>query len=111
METIAAIFIFSFVILLLVLLGIIFSLGRGSGLIAGFNTMAEEEKNKYDVIALCKFMGKAMFAVSFSMLLCLIGMIYESDPLLYLEIALAIAISLLSAIYSNVGSRFKKGRQ
>ena len=36
-------------------------------MIAGFNTMSEEEKEKYDTVALCKFMGKTMFALSFSM--------------------------------------------
>jgi len=50
-----------------------FSLGKGSSLIAGFNTLSEEEKEKYDVVALCKFMGKMMFALTFCVALWLIS--------------------------------------
>lgn len=57
-----------FIIVLFFVLGIIFYSGRGSSLIAGYNTMPEEEKAKYDTVALCKFMGKMMFALSLSML-------------------------------------------
>ncbi|EOU2028835.1 DUF3784 domain-containing protein, partial [Clostridium perfringens] len=46
-----------FMIALFILLGIMFSLGKWSFLIAGFNTMTKE---KYDVMSLCKFMGKFM---------------------------------------------------
>ena len=37
-------------IALFILLGIMFSLGKWSFLIAGFNTMTKEEKAKYDVM-------------------------------------------------------------
>ncbi|WP_237475779.1 DUF3784 domain-containing protein [Virgibacillus salexigens] len=56
-----------FVIGLFIVLGIILINGKGSSLIAGYNTMPPEEKEKYDTVALCKFMGKMMFALSFSM--------------------------------------------
>ena len=44
------------IIVLFVVLGIVFINGKGSFLIAGYNTMPPEEKEKYDEVALCKFM-------------------------------------------------------
>ncbi|MDY0404825.1 DUF3784 domain-containing protein [Virgibacillus sp. 179-BFC.A HS] len=105
---IPTILVFTFVIALLVLLGIVFSLGKGSSLIAGYNTMPKEEQNQYDTIALCKFMGKLMFAVSFCMLLCLIGVVCKMNWLLYLGIGLSIGIVVFMLIYANTGNRFKK---
>lgn len=92
----------------MVSLGIVFSLGKGSLLIAGFNTLPEEEKGKYNVVALCKFMGKMTFALSFSVVLWLISVIYEMNWLLYFGIALFIVITIIMVIYVNTGSKFKK---
>ena len=58
-------------------LGIVFINGKGSFLIAGYNTMPPEEQDKYDTIALCKFMGKMMFALSFSMVFWIISEAYD----------------------------------
>jgi len=92
----------------MVLLGIIFSLGKGSALIAGFNTLPEEEKNKYDAVALSKFMGKMMFALSFSVVLWLISEVYEMSWLFYIGLALFIGLIIFLLIYVNTGNRFKK---
>lgn len=53
------------VIALFIGIGIVFINGKGSSLIAGFNTMTPEEKENYDTLALCKFMGRMMFVLSF----------------------------------------------
>ena len=105
---IATIFIFTFIIVLMVLLGIVFSLGKGSSLIAGFNTLPKEEKDTYDVVALCKFMGKMMFALSFSVMLWLLSEVYQISWLFFLGLALFIAIIILMILYVNTGNRFKK---
>lgn len=44
--------------------GTVFSLGKGAFLIAGYNTAPKREKEKYDEKALCRFMGKLMFALA-----------------------------------------------
>ncbi|AXI11183.1 DUF3784 domain-containing protein [Oceanobacillus sp. 143] len=88
--------------------GIILSSGRGSSLIAGFNTLPQEEKDKYDSVALCKFMGKVMFALSSSMILWVLSEVYEINWLLVLGIILFIGIVVFSLIYANTGNRFKK---
>lgn len=93
----------------MVSLGITFSMGKGSSLIAGFNTLPEEEKEKYDAAALCKFMGNMMFTLSFIVVLWLISVVYEMDWLLYFGIALFIVKTIFILIYVNTGNRFKKG--
>src|SRR5699024_516960 len=65
------------IILLFAVLGITLSNGNGSFLIAGFNTKSREDKEKYDTVALCKFMGKVMFVLSFSMVLWVVSEMSE----------------------------------
>src|SRR5699024_12873157 len=96
---IASIVMYTFIILLMVLLGIMFSLGKGSSLIAGFNTLSEEEKEKYDVAALCKFMGKMMFAFTFCVVLWLISHIYDIEWLFYIGFALFISLVVFLLVY------------
>lgn len=93
---------------LFILMGIFLINGKGSFLIAGYNTMSEEEKAEYDTLALCKFMGKMMFALSFSMLLWLFSELYNIDWLFYLGLIIFIGIVAFMLIYMNTGNRFKK---
>lgn len=56
------------VFLLFMIIGIYVSFCKDEFLIAGFNTMPGE-KAKYDTVGLCKFMGKIMISLCFSMLI------------------------------------------
>ena len=49
---------------LFVLLGVVFAAGKGTGLIAGYNTASAEEKANYDKKKLCKAMSRLMFALA-----------------------------------------------
>ena len=44
---------------------IVLSQGKGAFLLAGFNTMAQEDKEQYDEKALARFMGKTMYGYCF----------------------------------------------
>lgn len=90
------------------MLGIVFLSGRGSFLIAGFNTKSPEDKREYDIAKLCRFMGKVMFALGFSMMLWVLGMAKEADWMLAAGMALFVAITFFAVIYLNTGERFKK---
>ena len=46
------------------LISIVFLTGHGAGLIAGYNTASEEEKNKYDEKKMCKVMGVGMSVIT-----------------------------------------------
>lgn len=96
------------VILLFIVLGIILYSGKGSFLIAGFNMLPKEEKEKYDTVALCKFMGKMMFALSFSMVLWVLSDVYENKWLFALGLVLFIGIVVFILFYTYGFKRFKK---
>ncbi|APF28456.1 DUF3784 domain-containing protein [Clostridium botulinum] len=97
-----------FIIGLFILLGIILSMGKGSFLIAGFNTMSKEEKEEYDVVSLCKFMGKVMFIIAFCITLFLLSEIFKIRVLFYIGLILFFIVIIFTLIYSNTGNRFKK---
>lgn len=99
--------VYFFTIGLMVTLGILFSTGRGSSLIAGFNTLPDKKKAEYDMIALCKFMGKMMFALSFSVLLWLMCGMLDMSWLFYLGLALFMGLVIFMLLYINTGDHFK----
>jgi hypothetical protein len=96
------------IIVIFIVFGIILSLGKGSFLIAGFNTMTKEEKEKYDVISLCKFWGISMFLFAFCIILFLLSELWEMKILFNIGFVLIFAITLFMLVYSNTGNRFKK---
>lgn len=57
------------ILMLFIILEAVFSLGKGAFLISGYNMFSKEEKAEYDEKALCKFMGKSMFVIAFSVFL------------------------------------------
>ncbi|ENK0840351.1 DUF3784 domain-containing protein [Clostridium sporogenes] len=97
-----------FIIGLFILLGIILSMGKGSFFIAGFNTMPKEEKKEYDVVSLCKFMGKVMFIIAFCITLFLLSEILKIKVIFYIGLILFFIVIIFTLIYSNTGNRFKK---
>ncbi len=96
------------IVVLFVMLGIYFSLGKGAMLIAGFNTMPKEEQDKYDIKAVCKAMGKLMFALSFSMIFWVVGAATEQMGVFHIGTAIFFFIIFVGMIYMNKGDRYKK---
>jgi len=94
-------------ILLFIALGIVFSSGKGSFLIAGFNTMSKTEKAEYNETALCKFMGKVMFIMGFCVALWMTGEIAGVYPIFYAGLIMFFAVIIFTLIYANTGNRFK----
>jgi len=95
-------------IVLFIVLGVILSIGKGAFFIAGFNTMTKEEKDNYDAIALCKFMGKLMFIIAFCISLFVLSDILVIKALFNIGLTLFLVSILFTAIYANTGNRFKK---
>lgn len=104
----AFIIIMGIMIGLFMILGIVLYSGRGSFLIAGYNTMPKEEKDKYDKVALGKFIGKMMFSLSFSMIFWVLSEIFEQDWLFTVGLILFIGIVIFMVSHVNTGNRFKK---
>jgi small-conductance mechanosensitive channel len=95
--------------LLMLVLGVILLTGKGANLIAGFNTMPKEEKEKYDKAALCKFIGKLLLVTAALILLMGAGIQlgYETQAALA-GTGVMTAVIIAAVIYANTGNRFKK---
>ena len=96
------------VILLFLLLGLVFSRGKGAFLIAGYNTASREEKAKYDEKALCRCMGKLMFALAGTWAPIALSALLGRMWLLWLGLGLFLVVCFGGVIYMNTGSRFRK---
>ena len=89
-------------------LGVTFCLGKGTILLAGMGRGARARKNKYDIQAWGKFLGKCMFGYCFVMLFLAIGMWRNSLWMFFAGMALFMCLGMFIFIYSNTKSRFKK---
>ncbi|MGE5628056.1 MAG: DUF3784 domain-containing protein [Solirubrobacterales bacterium] len=94
-------------IVLFFILGVLFYFGKGTFLLAGYNTMSKEEKAKYDEKALFKFMGKAMFVISFSNFLMWFSNTYNVYYLSVIGFILFFGTITFILIYVNTKNRFR----
>jgi hypothetical protein len=97
-----------FIIGLFIVLGVVFSRGKGSFLIAGYNTLPKEEKEKYDTASLCKFMGKMMFALSFCIVLWVLSDVLKVKWVFTIGLIAFFCVIAFTLFYVNTGNRFKK---
>lgn len=93
---------------LIALLGVLLFTGHATGLIAGYNTLSEEERARYDKRALGRFMGRVMFVVAGCLCLFAASDIWPGNGLFGIGLTLLVA-TLVFAIYrANSGDRFLK---
>ena len=104
----ASVIIVEIMIVIFLIIGIVLYSGKGAYLIAGYNTLEEQEKDQYDAVALCKFMGKMMFGLCFSMCFWVLADLLERDWLFTIGLVLFIGIVVFMLIYANTKERFKK---
>lgn len=57
----------------LLIFAVVLSKGKGIGMIAGYNTMSDEERAQNDEVAVCKFTGKIMYGASFGLWITALG--------------------------------------
>jgi len=91
---------------LIIVLAIILLTGRGSNLVAGFNTMPKDEKTKYDAKALSKFIGKILLPIG--ILIPLSGKESIAGWYAWVFVAVTLGLCVFAVIYANTGNRFKK---
>lgn len=87
---------------------IVLSRGKGASLLAGYNTMSESKKEIYDEVALCKFMGKIMYGISFSLLLIAFSEISGYSFLFIVGFVLLVFFIIFAGVFTNTKNRFKK---
>jgi hypothetical protein len=93
---------------LFIIFGVVFSLGKGGFLISGYNMLSKEEKAKYDEKALCKFMGKSMFVIAFSVFLWGLSSVTKQHILFVIGLILFLATVVFILVYSNTKNRFRR---
>ena len=103
----AEILITSLLGLIMVVVAVLLLLGKGAFLIAGYNTMPEMEKRKYDVKSLCRFIGKLLLPIGVLAPCVAIGEIYEISWMSGAYIALVVVLVVFALVYCNTGNRFK----
>ncbi|MCL1826680.1 MAG: DUF3784 domain-containing protein [Candidatus Cloacimonetes bacterium] len=92
----------------LIIIGIVMLTGRGSFLIAGYNSMLKEEKEKYDKKALTQFTGKLQIVLGLCFTIVFFGKYFAVSWLVTLGIALALVFAGFAMIYANTSKRIKK---
>lgn len=96
------------VMMMFIVLGIVFMCGKGAWLIAGYNTSSAYEKSRTDEKALCRFMGKSMFALAACWIPMCLSAALDNLWLLWAGLALFLAAVVVIVIYANTGNRFRK---
>ena len=94
--------------LVVVVMAIVLLSGRGSFLIAGFNTMSKAEKARYDEKSLCRFVGRILLPIGILLPLNTLGAIYGLIWINILFVVVTLALVFFAVIYANTGNRFKK---
>ncbi|WP_233191972.1 DUF3784 domain-containing protein [Sporosarcina sp. P34] len=82
--------------------------GKGASLLSGYNTMPMEKKMQINERALCKFMAKIMFTLSFCVGLFAVSELLKNDIYFIVGLSLFVAVLGFTLIYVNTGNRFKK---
>ena len=96
------------IILLFLILGITFSKGKGIDMVAGYNTMPQQEKEKIDKKTLCKYMSRLMFLLAACWCVLSVGVELEQMWLFWVGFGLFLAVVIFFAIYLNTGNRLQK---
>ena len=95
-------------IALFVVLGIMFFCGKGSFLIAGYNTASSKEKEQYDEKALCRAMGGLMFVYAACWGVMALSDVFDNMAFLGIGIVLFFAVTFGGVIYINTSKKIKR---
>ena len=95
-------------VLFFIIFGIILWHGKGSVLIAGYNTASPQERSKYDQKALCRGVGGLMFLLAGCYAVSTLGTALGSMALVWTGIVLVVVAIIAGAIFINVSKRFRK---
>lgn len=101
------IIIYSILIVSFIILGAVFLSGKGGFLIAGYNTMSDEEKQKINESELLKTMGRLMFGLAFSALLWVVSSLFEIAWIFHMGLALFLILVFGTIIRVNTSGKYK----
>jgi hypothetical protein len=96
------------VVAVFLVLGIVFLKGKGSFLIAGYNTASKAEKENIDEKKLCSYTGKLMLVLAGCFLVIAASDLTGKLWLLWIGLALFLVAAIGGVIFINTGNRLKK---
>jgi protein-S-isoprenylcysteine O-methyltransferase Ste14 len=96
------------IVVVFVVLGIVFLCGKGSFLIAGYNTATKAEKEKIDEKKLCRYTGKLMLVLAGCFLIIAASDVFEKSWVLWIGIVLFFVAAIGGVVFMNTGNRLKK---
>ena len=108
MEQIAGLIITGILLVPGIIFGIILCSGRGSDMIAGFNTATPEERAKWDEKALCRGVGILLFVIVGCCILTSVGSVLDMPALIWGGLILCAVVAAGGMVYINKSKRFKK---
>ncbi len=90
------------------IISIVLLTGRGADLIAGYNTLSTKEKQKWNAVAMCRFVGILLLV---NLLLLSAGIVvlivWESMTAFWVLLVLSMIWLGLGLLYLNKSKRFK----
>lgn len=89
-------------------LGVIFLKEKGTFLIAGYNTMPQNEKSKINKKKLCRFMGKFMLILAACWLVIVLSEGFQIRVLFWGGLVLFSITIIVGVVYANTGNRFSE---
>ena len=93
---------------LFIFLGILFFFGKGTFLIAGYNTLTKEQKERINTKALTKFVSLLMFVGALGVSSLVLDDLYPNNHLSFIGTVLTPLITIVGIIYMNISKRFRK---
>ena len=100
--------VFLAVAILFIVLGIVFALGKGANLIAGYNTASPDEKAGINEKKLLRTMAIIMFVLAGCFIISALSEIINVKVLIWIGQSLFVITIITAVIYMNTGNRFKK---
>lgn len=91
----------------LFILGLLFWNNKALFLIAGYNTMSKNEKQKIDAPALAKFTAKIMWTLASGTLVVTYAEFKNISILHTLGVVIILGSCLFAVVYANTNNRFK----
>lgn len=88
-------------IVVLALMSILLLTGRGSYLIAGYNTASKDEKSKYNEKKLCRVTGIGLSVITIFVLVMAVGEEVLPACFAYIFVAITIIVSVIMIVLAN----------
>lgn len=95
-------------VILFAILSVVFFCGKGSFLIAGYNTASPEEKAKYDEKVLCRTMGGMMLACAACFGGLMLSDVLKSITLMWIGLSSFFLVIIGGVIYMNTSRKVKR---